>query len=61
MRSTIITSPETAEGTYFYQLMEKPHGRFFQVWSPYYQMAQGNQKYLYQYSQGDRSDLGKPI
>ena len=29
---------------YFYLLMEKPLGRYFQVWSPYYQVAQCNQK-----------------
>ena len=29
---------------YFYLLMEKPLGRYFQVWSPYYQAAQCNQK-----------------
>ena len=29
---------------YFYQLMEKPLGRYFQVRSPYYQAAQCNQK-----------------
>ena len=31
---------------YFYLLMEKPLGRYFQVWSPYYQAAQCNQKTL---------------
>ena len=31
---------------YFYLLMEKPFGRYFQVWSPYYQVAQCNQKTL---------------
>ena len=25
---------------YFYLLIEKPFGRYFQVWSPYYQAAQ---------------------
>ena len=29
---------------YFCLLMEKPLGRYFQVWSPYYQAAQCNQK-----------------
>ena len=29
---------------YFYLLMEKPLGRYFQVQSPYYQVAQCNQK-----------------
>ena len=29
---------------YFYLLMEKPLGCYFQVWSPYYQVAQSNQK-----------------
>ena len=29
---------------YFYLLMEKPLGHYFQVWSPYYQVAQCNQK-----------------
>ena len=29
---------------YFYLLMEKPLGRYFQVRSPYYQMAKCNQK-----------------
>ena len=29
---------------YFYLLMEKPLGRYFQVRSPYYQAAQCNQK-----------------
>ena len=28
---------------YFYLLMEKPLGHYFQVWSPYYQAAQCNQ------------------
>ena len=31
---------------YFYLLIEKPLGRFFQVWSPYYLVAQCNQKTL---------------
>ena len=31
---------------YFYLLMEKPLGRYFLVWSPYYQAAQCNQKTL---------------
>ena len=29
---------------YLYLLMEKPLGRYFQVWSPYYQAAQCKQK-----------------
>ena len=29
---------------YFYLLMEKPLGCYFQVWSPYFQVAQCNQK-----------------
>ena len=29
---------------YFYLLMEKPLGRYFQVQSPYYQATQCNQK-----------------
>ena len=29
---------------YFYLLMEKPLSGYFQVWSPYYQAAQRNQK-----------------
>ena len=29
---------------YFNLLMEKPLGCYFQVWSPYYQAAQCNQK-----------------
>ena len=29
---------------YFYVLMEKPFGHYFQGWSPYYQVAQCNQK-----------------
>ena len=39
---------------YFYLLMDKPLGRYFQVRSSYYQAAQCNQKTL-QYPQGDRS------
>ena len=42
---------------YFYLLMEKPLGLYFQVRSPYYQAAQCNQKTLIPYPQGDRSDL----
>ena len=45
---------------YFYLLMEKPLGRYFQVRSPYYQAAQCNRKHLFLYPQGDRSGLGKP-
>ena len=29
---------------YFYLLMEKPLGCYFQVWTPYYQAAHCNQK-----------------
>ena len=29
---------------YFYLLMEKPFGHYFQAWSAYYQVAQSNQK-----------------
>ena len=29
---------------YFYLLIEKPLGRYFQVWSSYYKVAQCNQK-----------------
>ena len=55
--SEISTAPEIAVGThfhvhnvalklflYFYLLMEKPLGHYFQVRSPYYQAAQCNQK-----------------
>ena len=42
--------------------MEKTLGRYyFQVVSPYYQVTQGNQKYLFQYLQGEKSGLRKPI
>ena len=34
---------------YFYLLMEKAFGRYFQVRSPYYQVAQCNQKNTYSY------------
>ena len=30
--------------TVFYLLIEKPLSSYFQVWSPYYQVAQCNQK-----------------
>ena len=43
---------------YFYLLLEKPLGQYFQVRSPYYQAPQYSQKTLY--SQGDRSGLRKP-
>ena len=43
---------------YFYLLMEKPLGRYFQVWPPYYQAAQCNQKAPIPVS--SRSGLGKP-
>ena len=48
--SEISTPPKTSvemqihAWTYFYLLMEKPLGRYFQVRSPYYQVAQCNQK-----------------
>ena len=45
---------------YFYLLMEKLLGHYFQVRSPYYQATQCNQKHLFLYPQGDRSGLGKP-
>ena len=45
---------------YFYLLMEKPLGCYFQVWSPYYEAARCNQKTPIPYSQGERSGLGKP-
>ena len=45
---------------YFYLLIEKPLGCYFQVWSPYYQAAQCNQKTPIPYPQGDRSGLRKP-
>ena len=43
---------------YFYLLMEKPLGCYFQVQSPYYQAAQCN--HLFLYPQDGRSGLGKP-
>ena len=45
---------------YFYLMMEKPHGHYFQVQSPYYQAAQCNQKMPKPYPEGDRSDMRKP-
>ena len=36
---------------YFYLLMEKPLGRYFKVWSPYYQAAWCNHKNTYWESQ----------
>ena len=39
--------------------MEKPLGRYFQIRSPYYQVAQCNQKTLFLYPQSDRSGLRK--
>ena len=51
---------ELKPSQYFYLLMEKPLGQFFQVQSPYYQMAQYNQKTpLFMYPEGDRSGLEK--
>ena len=45
---------------YFYLLMEKPLGRYFQVQSPYIRWHSATRKHLFLYPQGDRSDLGKP-
>ena len=45
---------------YFYLLMEKPLGHYFQVWSPYDQVAECNQKTPIPVSQDDWSGLGKP-
>ena len=39
MRDMALKLPQ-----YFYLLMEKPLGLYFQVWSPYYKAAQCNQK-----------------
>ena len=44
---------------YFYLLMEKPLGRYFQGRSPYYHAAQCNQITPIPVSSGDRSGLGK--
>ena len=40
--------------------MEKPLGGYFQVWSPYYQVGQCNQKTPIPILEGDRSVLRKP-
>ena len=45
---------------YFYPLMEKPLGGYFQVWSPYYQVGHCNQKTPIPILEGDRSVLRKP-
>ena len=45
--------------TVFYLLIEKPLSSYFQVWSPYYQVAQCNQKTPIP-PQGDRSGPRKP-
>ena len=44
---------------YFYLLMEKPIGRYFQVLFPYYQATMCNQKTPISYRQGDRSGFTK--
>ena len=44
IHTTSISSWDTVKlPLYFYLLMEKPLGHYFQVWSPYYQTAQCNQ------------------
>ena len=40
---------------YFYLLMEKPLGCYFQVWSTYYQGAQCNQKTLIPYDWSNKT------
>ena len=46
---------------YFNLLMEKPLGRYFQVWSSYYQAAQCNQKTpIPTVSLGDKHGLRMP-
>ena len=45
---------------YFYLLMEKPLGCYFQVWSPYIMRHSAARKFLFLYTQGDRSGLKKP-
>ena len=45
---------------YFYLLMEKSLGRYFQVGSPHYQAGQCNQKTPILVSSRDRSGLRKP-
>ena len=46
---------------YFYLLMKKPLGCYFQVWSLYYQLAQCNKKTpIPAYTPNDRSGLRKP-
>ena len=44
---------------YFYLMMEKPFGQYFQVWSLYRQ-HHATTKHLFLYPQGDRSGLRKP-
>ena len=46
---------------YFYLLMEKPLGHYFQVWSPYYQMAKCNQKTPIPKFIISADDIGAPI
>ena len=46
---------------YFYLLMEKPLGCYFQVWSlPTTKLHSATRKHLFLYAQGDRSGLRKP-
>ena len=45
---------------YLSLLMEKPLGHDFQIWSPYYQVAQCNQNIPIPVSSSDRSGLRKP-
>ena len=45
---------------YFCLLMEKPLDSYFEIWIPYYQVAQCNQKTPTLYPQGDRSGLRNP-
>ena len=44
---------------YFYLLIKKPLGHYFQVWSHFYQGATG--KHRLPYPQGDISGLRQPI
>ena len=44
---------------YFYLMMEKPFGQYFQVWSLYRQHC-ATTKHLFLYPQGDRSGLRTP-
>ena len=43
---------------YFDVMMEKPLGPYFQVWSPYYQAAQYNQKTPIPISSGWQAKIG---